>query len=197
MVMTVAFSVFSLRVDDEVELRAMEESDGEDFHRLNSTDNANMKQWLPASDTARTLEETQEFIAQLKAGYAQDRGIAVGIWYKSRLAGFLDAQRIKWSHKKTELGFWLGTSFEGKGIMTRSCRALIDHNFRELGLNRVEMECAAGNIDGRKVAERLGFTQEGVVRQAAWLNDRFVDHILYGLLVDEWRAGDQSGPTNR
>ncbi len=181
-------SLFRLSVDDDVELRIMSESDSEDFHRLNSTDNATMKQWLPARDTERTLEETREFIAQLKAGFIDDKGIAVGIWYQERLAGFLDAQRIKWTHKKTELGFWLGTSFEGKGIMTRSCSALIDHNFREFGLNRVEMECASGNSGSRMVAKRLGFRQEGKMRQAAWLNDRFVDYVIYGLLADEWRA---------
>ncbi len=181
---------FGLSVDDEIDLRIMEESDAESFHRLNSTDNATMKQWLPARDTERTLEETREFIAELKAGFAEDKGIAVGIWYQGQLAGFLDAQRIKWSHRKTELGFWLGTSFEGKGIMTRSCSALIDHSFREFNLNRVEMECAAGNTGSRMVAERLGFSQEGVMRQAAWLNDRFVDHVMYGLLAQEWRAAD-------
>ncbi len=183
-------SAFRLTVDDDVELRTMEESDGEDFHRLNSTDNATMKQWLPARDTERSLEETRKFIAGLEAGFAEDKGIAVGIWYRGRLAGFLDAQRIKWSHKKTELGFWLGTSFEGKGIMTRSCHALIDYNFREFGLNRIEMECATGNTGSRRVAERLGFSQEGVKRQAAWLNDRFVDYVMYGLLAEDWRAAD-------
>jgi ribosomal-protein-serine acetyltransferase len=52
------------------------------------------------------------------------------------------------------------------------------------------MECAAGNTGSRMVAERLGFSQEGVMRQAAWLNDRFVDHVMYGLLAQEWRAAD-------
>ena len=180
-------STFRLTVDDDVELRVMAESDAGDFHRLNSTDNGGMKQWLPARDTERTLEETRDFIAQLRAGVAEDKGIAVGIWHRGNLAGFLDAQRIKWSHRKTELGFWLGTSFEGNGIMTRSCRKLIDHNFREFDLNRVEMECATGNTRSRQVAERLGFIQEGTMRQAAWLNDVFVVYAFYGLLAEDWK----------
>ena len=175
-----------LRVDDEVELRALAVADTEAFHRLNSTDNASMRQWLPARDTERTLGETEQFIRQLEVGYVDNKGIAVGIWHEGRLAGYLDAQRIEWSHRKTEIGFWLGASFEGRGIMTRSCRALIDFNFREYGLNRIAMECAVGNGRSQRVAERLGFTREGVLRQAAWLNDRFVDHVVYGLLADEW-----------
>ena len=181
-------ATFRLTVDDDVELRVMSESDAEDFHRLNSSDNNGMKQWLPARDTERTLEETRDFIAQLRTGVSEDKGIAVGIWHRGQVAGFLDAQRIKWSHRKTELGFWLGTSFEGKGIMSRSCRALIDYTFREFGLNRVEMECATDNTRSRKVAERLGFIQDGTIRQAAWLNDRFVDYAIYGLLAQDWHS---------
>ncbi len=180
--------MFTLPVDHEIELRVMDESDAEAFHRLNSTDNANMRLWLPARDTERTLEETQDFIQELRRGFTDDKGLAAGIWYRGRLAGFVDAQRIVRSHKKTEIGYWLGTSFEGRGIMARACRAIIDYNFGELGLNRIEVECASDNLPSRKIPERLGFTEEGVIRQAAWLNDRFVDYVIYGLLADEWQA---------
>ena len=57
-------STFRLTVDDDVELRVMAESDAGDFHRLNSTDNGGMKQWLPARDTERTLEETRDRLRQ-------------------------------------------------------------------------------------------------------------------------------------
>ena len=178
--------MFTLPVDDEIELRVMGDADTEAFHLLNSTDNVNMRLWLPARDTERTLEETREFIQELRQGFADGSGLAAGIWYNDQLAGFVDSQRIVTRHKKTEIGYWLGTSFEGKGIMTRACRAIIGYNFDELGLNRIEVECAADNIQSRRIPERLGFAQEGVIRQAAWLNDRFVDHALYGLLADEW-----------
>jgi ribosomal-protein-serine acetyltransferase len=185
--------MFTLRVDDEIELNVMEDADAEAFHRMNSTDNANMRLWLPARDTERTLEETREFIQDLREGFVENKGLAAGIWYKGKLVGFVDAQRIMWSHKKTEIGYWLGTSFEGKGIMTRACRAIIDYNFSELGLNRIEIECAADNRPSREIPERLGFTQEGVIRQAAWLNGRFVDYVLYGLLAEEWRQINERG----
>jgi ribosomal-protein-serine acetyltransferase len=185
--------MFTLSVDDEIELRVMEDIDAEAFHRLNSTDSVNMRLWLPARDTERTLEETREFIQELWDGFTDNKGLAAGIWYMGKLAGFVDAQRIKWTHKKTEIGYWLGTSFEGRGIMTRACRAIIDYNFDELGLNRIEVECAADNLPSRRIPARLGFTQEGVSRQAAWLNGRFVDYVMYGLLVDEWYAIRERG----
>ncbi len=71
--------------------------------------------------------------------------------------------------------------------MTEACRAMVNHAFRELGLNRVGIACATENHRSRAIPERLGFRQEGVQRQAEWLYDRFVDRALYAMLASEWR----------
>jgi len=69
---------------------------------------------------------------------------------------------------------------------------LIDYAFNELNLNRVEMHCGAENTKSRKIPGKLGFTEEGVIRQAVWLHDRFVDFVIYGMLADEWQAKNYS-----
>jgi ribosomal-protein-serine acetyltransferase len=65
---------------------------------------------------------------------------------------------------------------------------LIDYAFNELGLNRLVISCASENKKSRAIAERLGFEQEGVLRQSDWLVDRFVDQVVYGALAGEWRS---------
>jgi ribosomal-protein-serine acetyltransferase len=50
------------------------------------------------------------------------------------------------------------------------------------------MRCGVENKKSRKIAENLGFTKEGVVRQAGWLHDHFVDFVIYGMLANEWAA---------
>lgn len=72
--------------------------------------------------------------------------------------------------------------------MTKSCRALINHAFSELNLNRVDIRCAVENSKSRAIPERLGLRQEGVIRQAEWLYDKYVDHVVYGVLTDEWQS---------
>jgi ribosomal-protein-serine acetyltransferase len=52
----------------------------------------------------------------------------------------------------------------------------------------VEIGCAPGNRKSCAIPERLGFTREGVLRQREWLYDHFVDHVVYGILAEEWRA---------
>jgi ribosomal-protein-serine acetyltransferase len=54
--------------------------------------------------------------------------------------------------------------------------------------NRVVIACASKNQRSRAIPERLGFTHEGVAREAEWLYDRFVDSEIYALLNREWNS---------
>jgi ribosomal-protein-serine acetyltransferase len=84
------------------------------------------------------------------------------------------------------LGYWLGEEYQGKGLVTAACRALVEHAFGELGLNRVVISCATENEKSCAIPERLGFRREGIERQAEWLYDHFVDHVTYSALASEW-----------
>ncbi|MFE4243825.1 GNAT family N-acetyltransferase [Peribacillus butanolivorans] len=62
----------------------------------------------------------------------------------------------------------------------------MDYGFRELGLNRIEVSIAVENKRSKALAERQGFIEEGRLRQAEWLYDQYVDHIIYAKLAEEW-----------
>ncbi len=62
--------------------------------------------------------------------------------------------------------------------MTRACQGLMCYGFDELNLNRIVIYVAAGNFKSRAIPERLGFQQDGVLRQSIWMYDRFFDLIV-------------------
>jgi ribosomal-protein-serine acetyltransferase len=103
------------------------------------------------------------------------------------VAGYIGLNRIDWANYRTEIGYWIGASFQGRGIMTRSCRAMLAYAFDELKLNRVEIYCAVDNLRSRAVPERLGFRKEGVMRQAERVHERYHDLVCYSMLAAEWR----------
>ena len=70
--------------------------------------------------------------------------------------------------------------------MTRSCRALIDYGFKDLGLNRIVIWMTPDNDRSMAIPVRLGFRREGVEREAQWLNDHYVDIVVYSMLRSEW-----------
>lgn len=139
----------------------------------------------------RSIENTHAFIKRNLKQFAENEGFAAGIWYEDEMAGQIEYNYLDWNTQKTEIGFWLGESFQGKGLVTKSCRVLINYAFNELKLNRVEMHCGIENTKSRKIPEKLGFRKKGVIRQAGWLQDYFVDFVIYGMLASKWQDKNQ------
>jgi len=177
-----------LGIDDETELCLLKERHAEELFVLMNQNRKYLREWLPWLDTNKSLDDTEEFIKGSLEQFANNSGFQSGIWFRGRLAGVIGYHKIDWVNRATSIGYWLGASFQGKGLMTNACRVLVDYAFNEFGLNRVEIRCAVENKKSRAIPERLGFKQEGVIRQAEWLYDRFVDHVVYGMLAGEWQS---------
>jgi ribosomal-protein-alanine N-acetyltransferase len=79
-------------------------------------------------------------------------------------------------------GYWLGESFAGQGYMTEALRRLVRYGFEDIGLHRLEAFCIPENRRSRNVIERIGFKEEGFLRQYLKINGEWRDHVLYSLL---------------
>ena len=178
--------MFSYKVDEETEIRLLAEHHAEQMFALTEENRDHLREWLPWVDSTTSAEDTRKFIKGALDDFAANGGFAAGLYYKGELAGAIGYHKIDWQNRKGEIGYWISARFQGKGIVTRAARALVDYSFDELGLNRVEIRCAEGNRKSRAIAERLGFRQEGVLRGSMLLYDRYLDMVIYGMLKEEW-----------
>lgn len=176
--------MFRFQIDDNSEIRILEERHAEVLFKLIEQ---NRERHLEIPQLF-SLDEAQEVIRRDLLLFANNKGLGVGIWHQDKLAGGVRYHEIDWKNRTTEFGYWLGAEFEGKGLITKVCEVMIVHAFEELKLNRIVIICDTANPKSRAVAERLGFTREGVLRQAEFLGDRFIDQAVYSLLADEWRS---------
>jgi RimJ/RimL family protein N-acetyltransferase len=71
-------------------------------------------------------------------------------------------------------------------LVTRAVTAVLDQAFGPLGLHRVALHTDAGNERSRMLARRLGFTEEGVLREAVVFPNERRDEVVYGLLARDW-----------
>jgi ribosomal-protein-serine acetyltransferase len=181
--------MFSTKIRSDLELRLLEERHTEALFAIVDQNRDYLRQWLPWLDLNTSINDTRRFIKTALDQFANNTGLVAGIWYRDQLVGVIGYNQIDWSNRVVHIGYWLAAGFQGKGIMTSACRALVDYAFHELGLNRVDIRCATGNKRSCAIPQRLGFTQEGVLRQAEWLYDHFVDHVIYGMLSSEWKSG--------
>jgi ribosomal-protein-serine acetyltransferase len=178
--------MFSYKIDEETEIRLLAERHAERMFALTEENREHLREWLPWVDNTKSVEDTREFIKGALEQFAANEGFSAGLYYKGELAGAIGYHKFDWQNRKAEIGYWISARFQGKGIITRAARAMVDHTFNELGLNRVEIRCAEGNRKSRAIAERLGFRQEGVLRESMLLYDRYLDIVIYGMLKEEW-----------
>ena len=76
----------------------------------------------------------------------------------------------------------------GKGICTEATARVLQVAFEELGMHRVSLRIAVGNIGSERVAEKLGFLHEGLLRDEVKVGSTWLDHTVWGLLDREWRV---------
>lgn len=179
---------FSLVIDQEIELRLFAEEEAAELMQLIEGNRAHLRQWLPWVDYNTSVEDSRQFILRSKQQYVNNEGFQLGIRYRGQLAGVIGYHSVDWPNRTVEIGYWQGAAFQGRGLMTCACRALVTYAFEKLLLNRVQIRCAPGNTRSCAVPQRLGFTQEGLLRDAEWLYDHFVDLVIYSILAREWHT---------
>lgn len=175
-------TTFHCPVSDDLKLVLLDSRHTQALFDLADANRAYLRKWLPWLDNAATVEGTANFIEMGLREAAERHALHTGIWQGDRLCGVIGFHHVDWEHRSATIGYWLNAADQGKGIMTASCRALIQHGFNYFQLHRIVIRCATDNHRSRAIPERLGFTHEGVAREVEWLYDHFVDLSIYSLL---------------
>ena len=84
------------------------------------------------------------------------------------------------------LGVDLLKEFWGHGYMNEAASKLIDYGFKEMGLNRIQASADADNAQSLAMIRKLGFTQEGIMRQKDFYKGAFHDDVMFSILRKEW-----------
>ena len=114
-----------------------------------------------------------------------------------RLVGQLTVSGITWgSLRSANIGYWVDEDCAGRGVIPTAVALAVDHCFGVCGLHRVEVCIRPENLPSRRVAEKLGFREEGIRRAYLHIDGGWRDHATYALTADEvpegmltrWRA---------
>lgn len=158
--------------------------------RLIDTDRAYLREWLPFVDFTHSAKDTAHFLESVTAVDNHSDQIFI-ILVSNAVAGVVGFKGIDFLNRKLEIGYWLAEAYQGRGIVCRSCSALIRYAFAAMGMNRVQIKAAVGNKKSSRIPERLGFTLEGIERAGELIRHKFVDLQVYSLLKQEWQQKDR------
>jgi ribosomal-protein-serine acetyltransferase len=175
-----------LRADlgDDAYLRLFEERDVDELHAAIEANRAHLARWLPWA-VVQTRADTAQYVARSRRQLAESDGTSMAIVAGGAIVGAIGFHAMSTVHRNATLGYWLAAAAQGRGLMTRAVAACVDHAFGPWGLHRVEIRAATGNARSRAIPLRLGFREEGVLRHAEWVEDRWVDHVVYGRLATD------------
>lgn len=178
--------MFNYKVDDEICLKLLQDHDADRVYALVDANRNQLRKWLYWVDRNTSVKDTKMFINEMLEKFSKSGVFSSGIWYNKELCGVIGYADLNWDHRFAIIGYWLDKGYQGRGIMTKSCAALIDYSFSKLNLHRIEIRCGVENHKSCAIPERLGFRREGIMRENEWVSDRFVSHRLYSLLRNEW-----------
>jgi len=139
---------------------------------------------LNSGKPMQALDEARELIEKGRQAFLDQRRLDWGITFidKPSLIGRCGFNYWLQQDRRASIGYDLGYSYWGHGIMTEAVHAMIAFGFQRMNLNRVEADVAAENIGSIRVLEKVGFQREGLQREQYFEWDEFHDLVLFSLL---------------
>ncbi len=174
---------------ERVDLRAVERADAATLHGwLN--DPAVMRGWGTSAAAISRAEVERQLEGWLAEETALGRPTALVVETpEGETVGLVVLRGERPEARSVELSLLIGeTERWGEGLGTDAVQTVLDACFGGWNLHRVWLRSEAWNVRAHRLYIRCGFTQEGTLRQAAFLDGRYEDVFVFGLLAEEWVA---------
>ncbi len=179
-----ADTMFTYQFDTKIHTRLMQPADAETFYRLIDENRAYIGRWIPWAE-GETLEARVQTI-ELTLNYPASGFCDVGIWCDETLAGVVGLHGLNPIIRSATFHYYLAEAYQGKGLITRTCRAMVDELFGSGDFNRLEINVVTANTRSMAIPARLGFQREGVFRQVYALHGMAYDLAKFAMLYEEW-----------
>ncbi|KRM90138.1 GNAT family N-acetyltransferase [Liquorilactobacillus cacaonum] len=159
--------------------------DSESMFNLIDESRKQLELWLPWVFAIQSIEDERAALVRRLEKFGLATSISLIIVYKGEQAGSISFNSFEKSDNSTEIGYWLGNKFVGKGIMHRALKAMCQLAFDEYQVNKIKVYAAIDNQRSNKVAQNAGFHLDGVLRENILLADGYHDENLWTLIKSE------------
>lgn len=151
-------------------LRCPRPGDGPDLNAAIVESLDELRPWSPWAKQAPTLDESESYVRLVHGRFALRSDLQFHVRERvgdgeGALLGAIGLPRLDWKVPRFEIGYWRRTGAAQRGVMTEAVVALSRMAFDVLGAERVEIRTDETNVRSWRVAERAGFTLEGVLRR--------------------------------
>lgn len=117
---------------------------------------------------------------------ANEDGVSLLVCVDGEPVGTIGLSDVMDTWGCAEIGYWLTPDAWGEGYATEATALLVEYGFDQRRRNKIVAHAFDFNAGSRRVLEKVGFVEEGVFREEAFVDGEFVDVHRYGLLADEY-----------
>ena len=176
-----------IKVNDTISLELVEEKHTEIIFDLIQSNKHLLRKWLPWVDEA-DMKFIKQFVANSKRQYKEKTDHPFVILYNNEVVGRIGIYTIDPKTKTGSIGYWLDEKFQGKGIITKACIAVINYAFDTVHLNKLEIKCGTENYKSQGIPERLSFKKEDVIKKGEIIHNKLIDLNLYSMTRSDWET---------
>ena len=171
---------------DEITIKMLEMRQSEEMYDFITRNREFFIEWIPFVSKIHSLSDIEVLIKNNLERYVQGIGLYYTLWDREKIIGYFLAREIDNEAKWAEIGYAIDESYAGRGLIKRSCLKLIDYLFNALDMDKIVICCAEENEKSKALAEKLGFTLEGNLRNHFVVNGTVRNMLHYGLLKEEY-----------
>ena len=180
--------MLSLDLGDGLALTPLEPWQAGEFATFVAAERTHLAPWLPWGETVVDEASARAFLQRYADGAATDSRRIYALRVDRRMVGGTLFRIFEPADGLCEVGVWLAKDAQGHGYVTRAVTAMLDWALVERDLHRAEWHCVPENAASRRIAERLGLSLEGTLRESWEHAGRRWDTEVWAVLAPEWRA---------
>ncbi|MEV8373703.1 GNAT family protein [Kribbella sp. NPDC056861] len=180
--------MFAIDLGDGAELRPLEPWQAEEFLAHMDRAREGVDPWIPWAGRSTDLDSARATLQRYSDLAARDAGRLYGIWLDGVLVGGTMFVSFEVAYGNCEIGCWLEPAGQGRGLVTKATKYLIDWAVWERGMHRIEWITRPDNTASSNIARRLGMKLDGVLREQYPHNGVRYDSEVWALLATEWRT---------
>ena len=176
-------------------IRPFRRRDIDALYRAVCASKTELAEYLPWATTAYTRATAASFVRDSIHSWRETRAYDFAIRRPAepgRHIGNISVWHVSRPFRSGEIGYWIRTDETGLGIATEVAQAALKIGFEELNMHRMVLRIALGNVSSERIARKLGFVREGVLREEIKVGARWLDHSLWGLLDHEYRRAESA-----
>jgi [ribosomal protein S5]-alanine N-acetyltransferase len=177
-----------------VQLHPLRRRDAAEWSRIRRANETWLSPWEPSHGLSWEARHSPAAYRTMRRAVTRRARLGTSLPFAVRVDGRLAGQVtldniVRGAVRSGYLGYWIDREVAGRGVASLAVALVCDHAFGPVGLHRVEADIRPENQPSRRLVERLGFQQEGLLRRYLDIDGDWRDHLAYALLAEDLPGG--------